>query len=131
MFAAVILSTVLVVLAALHLLWAFRIWVPIPDEARLARTVTGFPGVEKMPPPLACALVALVLMIAAALPFWPQGTLRSLGLIGMITVFGLRGLAAFTPQWRKLTPVEPFATLDRRYFGPLCLGLAVLSALAW
>ena len=128
--AAVILCALLVILAALHVLWACRIWFPLKHEAQLARAVAGFPGAEKMPPPLACAFVALVLIIGAGLSFWPQGTLRSLGLIGMVTVFALRGLAAYTQQWRKLTPMEPFARLDRRYYGPLCLFLSALVALA-
>ena len=32
-----------------------------------------------------------------------------------------RGILGYTPWWRARHPVEPFATLDRRNYSPLCL----------
>ncbi len=122
------LALPLLALSALHLLWAFRVWVPIRSEAALARATTGFPGATTMPSPLLCALVAGVLLIGATLPYWPESPLRSLMIWGMAAVFVGRGAITYTAFWRKLTPVEPFATLDRRYYGPLCLILGALSA---
>ena len=50
-------------------------------------------------------------------------------LIGV--VFLGRGIAGFTPWWRRLAPEQPFARLDVRYYSPLCLliglGFAVLA----
>ena len=122
---AVILGTTLAALAALHLLWAIGVWTPIRDEAALARAVLGTPSVTRMPGPVSCALVAVALAFAAILPFRPGFPFRE-GLMPLIAaVFGLRGIAAYVPAWRKLTPEEPFATLDRKAYGPLCLTLGI------
>ena len=46
-------------------------------------------------------------------------------------VFLGRGIAGFTPAWRRLTPEQPFATLDVRYYSPLCLAIGTgFAALA-
>jgi hypothetical protein len=41
------------------------------------------------------------------------------------TVFLIRGLLPWRPGWRKVFVQEPFATYDRRYYGPLCLVLSL------
>jgi uncharacterized membrane protein YqaE (UPF0057 family) len=120
---AVLISALLFVPAALHLLWAIGAWVPIRDEAALARATVGAPGITKMPGPIPCALVFVALSFAAALPHLTTFPLRSLLLPAIAAVFLLRGIAAYLPAWRKLVPEEPFATLDQRYYGPLCLVL--------
>ncbi len=120
---AVLISALLFVPAALHLLWAIGAWVPIRDEAALARATVGAPGISKMPGPIPCALVFVALSFAAALPHLTTFPLRTLLLPAIAAVFLLRGIAAYLPAWRKLVPEEPFATLDQRYYGPLCLVL--------
>ena len=122
---AVILSAILLSIAALHVLWGIGYWMPINEEAALARAVAGFAGIEKMPGPVPCALVAVALLMAAASLWWPHGLWRTCAMALIAAVFLLRGLAPFTIFWRKLTQVEPFATLDRRYYGPLCLALGL------
>ena len=117
-----ILTTILTALTALHLLWAMGFWWPIRDEAQLARAIAGFKGINKMPGAVPSALVAVALMAVIWLLLgWPHGTWRSLGLAAAAAVFTLRGLAAYTPAWRRITPEMPFVRLDRRYYGPLCL----------
>ncbi len=120
---AVLISALLFVPAALHLLWAIGAWVPIRDEAALARATVGAPGISKMPGPVPCALVFVALSFAAALPHLTTFPLRTLLLPAIAAVFLLRGIAAYLPAWRKLVPEEPFATLDQCYYGPLCLVL--------
>ncbi len=120
---AVLISALLFVPAALHLLWAIGAWAPIRDEAALARATVGAPGITKMPGPIPCAVVFVALSFAAALPHLTTFPLRSLLLLAIAAVFVLRGIAAYLPVWRKLVPEEPFATLDQRYYGPLCLVL--------
>lgn len=115
------LSFILVVIAALHVLWGLGYWFPIKDEAALARAVVGFAGAQKMPGAVPCAVVAVALLLAVMCLWWPPSLLRSIAVGAIGTVFLARGTAAFTPIWRKLTPTEPFATLDRKYYGPLCL----------
>ena len=77
-----------------------------------------------MPGPAACFAVAAALAIAALIPILLT---RQLGMLALLAaaaaalVFLGRGVAGFTPAWRRLTPEEPFATLDVRYYSPLCL----------
>ena len=118
---SLILSAVLVVVAAFHLCWSLGVWVPAGDEARLARAVYGTQGVERMPGPVACSLVTVALLFAAAWPWFPDGWLTRLGLVVLTLVFVGRGMVAYTSFWRRLAPTEPFATLDRRFYAPLCL----------
>lgn len=125
MIIASVLSVVLLALAVLHVLWGIGYWFPIEDEAQLVRAVAGFPDAEEMPGAVPCALVAVALFIAVTCLWWPPGPFRFLALVVIGAVFMARGAAAFTPLWRKLTPVEPFATLDRKYYGPLCLALGL------
>ncbi len=122
------LALPILALSGLHLLWALGIWFPLRSEVALAHAATGFPSAATMPSPLLCALVAAVLLIGASLPFWPESPMRSLMIWGMAAIFVGRGAVTYTAFWRRLTPVEPFATLDRRYYGPLCLILGALSA---
>jgi hypothetical protein len=128
---ALCLSIMLLPVAALHLLWALGYWFPIREEGRLVRTVVGMRGAERMPGPIPCALVVVGLVTVIAAIWWPGGRLRDILLALAGGVFILRGLAAWTPFWRRITPDEPFATLDRRYYGPFSLtvglGLAILQ----
>lgn len=136
---ALALSAVLVLVAALHVYWGIGgVW-PADDALGCARTVVGFRGVRTMPAPSASFAVALVLVAVAlvalalgpvfATPFAPP-TLAGAGLWAAL-VFIARGIAGFTPWWRRLTPEMPFARLDVRYYSPACLllgaGLLVLS----
>jgi hypothetical protein len=125
MILGLILSFVLMMIAALHLLWAIGYWFPIADEAALARAVVGAAGVEKMPGAVPCALVVVALLFAIMCLWWPPNLLRSLVVGAIGTLFLARGAVAYAASWRRLTPVEPFAMLDRRYYGPLCLVIGV------
>lgn len=117
------LSAVLIGIAALHLMWALGWWFPIRQERALARAVVGARGIERMPGAVSCSVVVVALIFAAAWPWMPGHRLTALGLAGLAAVFLLRGGAAYLPSWRRLVPEEPFATLDRRLYGPLCLVL--------
>ena len=128
---ALLVSAVLIVIAAVHFLWALGWWFPIREEARLVRAVVGVKGAERMPGPIPCALVVAAMLVAAGLPWIADGTLRQVALILAATGFVIRGVLPWRPFWRRLTPQEPFATYDRRYYGPLCLALGLgFAALA-
>lgn len=120
-----VLTIVLLPLAVLHVLWGIGLWFPIEDEALLVRTVTGFSNTEEMPGAVPCALVAVALFMAVLCLWWPPGPFRFLALMVIGFVFLARGVAAFTPFWRRMAPAEPFATLDRKYYGPLCVALGL------
>jgi hypothetical protein len=123
---AIILTIVLASIAALHAYWGFGgVW-PGADAADCARRTGGFRGARAMPGPAACFAVAAALAIAALIPIFVAGQfgiLAPLAGIAVALVFLGRGVAGFTPAWRRLTPEEPFATLDVRYYSPLCLAI--------
>lgn len=125
---------VLIVIAGFHVAWANRLWWPVGNEAVLARSVAGFPGIDRMPPPTACLFVAVALVFMAGLlvaaqivatPAWWVKT----GLLVSSAIFLARGLGGFTALWARLTPEEPFHSLDLRYFSPLALAIGVIAAL--
>jgi len=128
----IILAGVLFFLAALHLIWALGIWWPIRDEPSLARAAVGAKGIHKMPPKSASFLVFIALSIAAFWPWMSASLPRGIymaGLAGLALVFLGRGLLTYTAFWRKICPEEPFATLDKKYYGPLCFTIGAAFAL--
>lgn len=123
------LSTVLLLVTAAHVYWGIGgIW-PGHDQASCARAVVGFRGVQVMPSPLACFSVAACLALATLWPVALEGAFATpfdkVGLATVAFMLGLvflgRGVAGFTPWWRRLAPEEPFARLDKRYYSPLSL----------
>ena len=125
------LAAVLFAIAALHGYWGLGgVW-PGEDERSCARAIAGFKGIERMPSTaasfavvaalLVAALVALSLAGAVAVPVPP--VFVAIAGAGAMLVFLGRGVAGFTPAWRRLTPEQPFATLDVRYYSPLCLAI--------
>ncbi|MCU9849126.1 DUF3995 domain-containing protein [Defluviimonas sp. WL0024] len=117
------LTTILMLLAVLHIAWGIGFWFPLRDEAALARAVIGTPGRQDMPGAVACSLGASALMAAASFLWWAPGLPRDFALALTGAILAGRGVAAWLPAWRRRYPEEPFATLDRRLFGPLCLAL--------
>jgi len=112
---------------------------PGKDALSLSKTVVGVADMRLMPPGWLTLLVAALLLVAGLAPLVKAGLLPAvlsaawtqLCLGVLAAVFGLRGLAAYVPNWRRKPRVEPFATLDRRCYGPLCLCLSVGFWLVW
>jgi len=124
---ALIASVGLIVIAAIHLLWAIGYWWPIKDEAALARAVVGTKGITKMPGAGVTSLVVVALLFAAAWPWFPDAFfLKSLGLFGIALVFQIRAVVAYAPFMKRATPEQPFRRLDEAYYGPLCIAFGVI-----
>lgn len=124
-----VIALVLAGIAVLHVYWGMGGRWPGTDEETCARAVVGFRGIRNMPSPAAAFAVAIALLAAAwiglalgDLVAWPLSpSLLALAGLAAAIVFLARGVAGFTPAWRKLAPELPFARNDVRYFSPLCL----------
>lgn len=115
----------LLMVAFAHFLWSVgRTW-PIRNEVLLAQTVIGTPGITQMPNKLLIFVVSLLLLaagiVALALADHSSGGwwLTLLGVL-LAAVFIGRGILGYTAGWRAHFPTEPFATLDRKNYSPLC-----------
>ena len=118
----------LLAVAIAHFIWSLgRTW-PLRDEALLAKTVAGFAEGTRMPPKIASFAVAVATLAAGilglALADHNSGGVW-LSVLGVLVgvVFLARGLIGYTAWFARLTPQEPFRTLDRRNYSPLCLAL--------
>ena len=128
---AVVLWLVLAAIAVLHAAWGLGSHWPCESEASLVRTAGGTPGATRMYPPSACFTVAAMLAGVSVWPLFAAGLLPAawpnwLTLLtgaGIAAVFVARGTAGYVPAWRRLHSAEPFATLDRRIYAPLCFAI--------
>ncbi len=125
---ASLLAGLLITLAALHLVWACRIYWPVRGAQAFIASFVGDPRLKRPPSALACIGVAFALFTAAIwatlLNVAPDASrLIGIGGIAIGTVFWLRGIAAYMPVFRRRFTLEPFATLDRWIYAPLCLVL--------
>ncbi len=126
---AILIFLVLGGIAGLHAYWALGGLWPCRDEATLVRTVVGTKHRSTMPPAWLSLVVAALIFAAALLPLFAtpvlSGALPSMlvysGLTVLAAIFVARGLAAFTGAFHRRHGTEPFMTLDRRIYGPLCL----------
>ncbi|WP_199443039.1 DUF3995 domain-containing protein [Umezawaea beigongshangensis] len=128
---ALLTAVVLLLVGVLHVVWTFSPW-PLRTREDFARRVVDVP-VDKLPTPGMTLAVASLLCVAAYLvaaradlvavpgPRW----LPAAGAGGVAVVLLLRGAAGLVMSSRRDTE---FARLDRRYYSPLCLGLATSCA---
>jgi len=125
MLVAALVFVPLLAVSLAHFVWAVGGKWPIRDRERLAATVVGRPGVIRVPR-LASLLVAIAALTAGIMAL---ALADHTGGGGMLTVFGvmlaalflIRGYVGYTARWRAAFPLEPFATLDRKNYSPLCL----------
>lgn len=132
-----VLAAILAIVSTFHLMWAARIHFPFANEQALARAVVGLRGITRMPPSGASAFVGILLLAAAVAavclgPFServPESKvfLAPIGLL-LAGVFLLRGIAGVLPAFERAAPEQPFLTLNRRLYSPLCalIGLGFL-----
>jgi hypothetical protein len=134
-FTPAILIVVLVALAALHAWWGVGGRWPGHDERSLVERVIGRTRSMRMPSLVRCLLVASALFAAAglvavkgkviAVDFGAAGEmLVQAGFWMACAVFALRGLAGYIPPVFAYADGTPFASLNRRFYSPLCLLIA-------
>ncbi len=128
---AVAIALILLIVAAIHLCWAVGSTWPAKDAASLSATVVGTPNATAMPPSGITFIVALLVAAAAIWPLlwmalipyphWIPQTVVWLGMWCLALVFLARGLVGYLPV--AGATVEPFHTLNRNYYSPLCIVL--------
>ena len=127
---AVLLAATLLALAGIHLYWAFGGRWPGHDEASMVAHVVGRTRGMRAPSLLSGVAVALALATGGALvlasltPTAWDGWLKA-ARWGLLAVFAGRGLATYVPPVFRYAEGTPFATLNRRTYGPLCLAIAL------
>jgi hypothetical protein len=115
-------------IASLHIAWGLGSSFPFRTHAELADAVIGS---EVVPSAAACHAVAAALFVAsglvADLPVGPR-RLRRVGCAVVAGVLAVRGVAGISGRTALLSPGSTstrFRILDRRFYSPLCLVLAV------
>jgi hypothetical protein len=128
---ALLVAAALFALAGIHLYWGLGGRWPGHDEASMVERVVGRTRGMRAPGLLASAAVALalavggVLIAATLLPPTPWDRLAWLGRWGLFTIFAGRGLVTYVPPIFRYAEGTPFASLNRRAYGPLCLAIAL------
>ena len=127
---ALILAATLFALAGIHLYWGFGGRWPGHDETSMVEHVVGRTRGMRAPGLAASAAVALalaaggVLVLTSLTPTPWDGWLRAARWV-LFAVFAGRGLATYVPPIFRYAEGTPFATLNRRAYGPLCLAIAL------
>jgi hypothetical protein len=130
-FIALAIFLLLTAIAGIHVAWGTGVRWPRKTEADLVATVIGHRS-DKMPTPNQCYLAALAICISGIIALMLAGLIDASVLAFTVPlagaaaalVFAGRGIAGYVPVWRARHPREPFASLDRHYYSPLCLLLA-------
>ena len=125
MIIAAIMFVPLLAIGIATFVWSLGGSWPIRDKAMLPDVVLGIPGTARIPR-LGAFLTSLAVLaagvVALALADHSGGGLW-LTLLGLVLggAFIARGVMGYTLWWRTLFSAEPFATLDRRNYSPMCL----------
>ena len=127
---ALILAAALFALAGIHVYWGFGGRWPGHDEASMVEHVVGRTRGMRAPGLLASVAVAVALaaggvLVAATLTATPWDPWLKAARWVLFVVFAGRGLAAYVPPVFRYAEGTPFATLNRRAYGPLCLAIAL------
>lgn len=124
-----LLAIVLGCLGLLHFIWAAGMSFPFPNEQSLARSVVGRRGITRLPSRAAVAFLGVLLLAAAGAAIFMGHYATSItplkflmvpvGLF-MAAVFLLRGLVGVLPAFERAAPEQPYLSLNRRLYSPLC-----------
>lgn len=129
---ALLLFVLLTLISAMHAYWAFGGRWPAATEQELVNTVIGAPSMTGMPSTWSTLVVAFLVLLTAFIALVaggiiavaPQWLVRLIA-AGAGAVFLLRGVGGYFFEKVAWAPVEPFATLNRILYSPLCLAIAV------
>ncbi len=128
--------TVLQMIAAIHILWAFGVYWPARSGKELSAMVAGVQNPDTMPPTALTVVVAGCFSAMGIAALWEAGmidlpwiaVLQGKIAVLLTVIFIGRGVLTYLPIGPLTKACEPFRTYDRRAFAPLslCLGLGFL-----
>jgi Protein of unknown function (DUF3995) len=121
----------LIGIGALHAMWGLGYTFPFADREALNDSAIGR---DATPSPAACYAVAGLLTSAGALVAGlpsRQSRLRRVGVGTVAAVLGTRAALGFAGKTDLVSPGSvsaKFKEMDKRYYAPLCLALALGAA---
>ncbi len=123
------LALVLAAAGLFYLLWAAGLTFPFANEQSLARSLIGRRGITRLPSRTAFVYLGVLLIAAAMAAFLlggfseavPQSKpfLAPVGLLLALVFLG-RGVAGVLPAFERAAPEQPYLSLNRRIYSPLC-----------
>jgi len=132
-FLSITIFSILLLIALIHIVWALGSYWPAKDEQSLINTVIGSAKRSVMPAPFLIILVAIGIFGAGLCVLWGPELIslpfpewiKQTSLISLIIIFAARGISTYLFVAPLVNRTEPFKTLDRQYFAPLCLLLSL------
>lgn len=134
---ATVLAMSLAAAGLLYWLWAAGLTFPFPNEQALARSIIGRRGITRVPSRRTFLYLGTLLFVSAAAAYLmgnfsevvPRAKpfLVPVGLF-LSAVFLGRGIAGVLPAFERAAPEQPYLSLNRRIYSPLC-GLAGIGFL--
>ncbi len=130
---AIIIFTILTLVACIHIIWANGIFWPAKDEHSLVQMVIGDPNMRQMHSAKLTYFLAIAFIIAAIIALWGGNIIalpiplwiREFSLFILAFIFGTRGLAPFMIAKQLGEKTEPFKTLDRILYAPIYLIISI------
>ncbi len=130
---AIIIFITLTIITLLHLMWANGIYWPAKDEYSLVKMVIGEPNMRQMPSKKLTYFIALAIFLGGIIALWGANIIaiplplwiREFALFILAFIFGTRGLAPFLIAKQMGERTQPFKSLDRSLYAPLCLLTAI------
>lgn len=123
------LAIVLAACGLLYLFWAAGATFPFANEQALARSLIGRRGITRLPSRAAFVYLGFLLLAAALAAFLLGGFSEAvpeskpfLAPVGLLLgfVFLGRGIAGVLPAFERAAPEQPYLSLNRRFYSPLC-----------
>lgn len=128
---SILIFAVLSVIAAIHVFWGLGGTWPLRTSQELINAVVGTKNMTRMPKLWLTLIVAVGIAAAGVFALWGGGIvelplplwMRNTSLAVLTAIFLLRGVASYLPFGPITDTVEPFRTLNSRYYGPLILAI--------
>lgn len=126
---SILIFVVLVATAGIHVLWGLGKTWPMRSKQELINAVVGSKGLTRMPSMGLTLMVAVGIAAAGVFALWGGGVvelplplwMRTASLAVLAAIFLLRGAATYLRFGPITNTVEPFRTLNMRYYSPLIM----------